>query len=211
LEHLQIDSVVEVWGANGNDLTAVAALAPRLPHLKSFEYKVFNYISSAGVTALAHHCPNLSDVAISWANHVNENSLLELARCLNLRLRRLCLSGAVNLTNANIAAIARFCPTIERLALRGVGAGVTSEAYGLLKGCLSLKVLSLQVPINENSAIAIAEHCPNLEVLIFTGSSDVYTDTYTSEDRVAFNDAAVCILLERCANLRELKNLKRSC
>ncbi|KAJ1396268.1 hypothetical protein B484DRAFT_472328 [Ochromonadaceae sp. CCMP2298] len=187
LEHLRIDSygVHRVAWLLDDISPGMLALARGLSHLQCFEYKCDGHFPPAGLRALAQHCPELQEVSIANASHLDEGSVVELAR---LNLRKLCLADAALVTDSTVAAIALHCPQIQQLALRGMRAA-TEEAYVLLKGA-KLKNLSLQVAITESGAGAIADNCPELEVLTFSG--------------LACNDAAVRVLLLRCAKLSEL-------
>mmetsp|Transcript_25947 Transcript_25947/g.56094 ORF Transcript_25947/g.56094 Transcript_25947/m.56094 type:complete len:473 (-) Transcript_25947:28-1446(-) len=188
LEHLRIDSYGCLKGWVADEVSqGMLALARGLSHLKSFEYKCDGYFPPAGLRALAQHCPELQEVSIANAFQLDEGSVVQLCR---LNLRKLCLAGAALLADSTVAAIALHCPQIQQLALWGMREA-TGEAYVLLKGCSKLKNLSLQVPITESGAGAIADNCPELEVLMFTGSA-------------VCNDAAVRVLLAGCPKLREL-------
>mmetsp|Transcript_25946 Transcript_25946/g.56089 ORF Transcript_25946/g.56089 Transcript_25946/m.56089 type:complete len:478 (-) Transcript_25946:28-1461(-) len=192
LQHLRIDSYgAVILFAEVDDVSpGMLALARGLSHLQCFEYKCDGLFPPAGLRALARHCPQLQEVSIANALQLDEGSIVELCRSAAGALRKLCLAGAALLGDSAVAAVALHCPHIEQLALRGMREA-TEEAYVLLKGCSKLKNLSLQVPITESGAGAIADNCPELEVLMFTGSA-------------VCNDAAVRVLLAGCPKLREL-------
>lgn len=115
------------------------------PYLLEFDLPECGTLTDDVLQVLREHCKMLTVVKIDCQKVENLEEVVELAKTLGPRLRKLALQNAKPLSNARLASICSACPKLHDLELRGCG------------------------EINDDGLQEVARFCSNLQTFACTG------------------------------------------
>ena len=225
--HLGLFEMMGLALTSNTFLGGVCCRARTLNFVESFGYDVPDSFRASQVTTLLRRCDGLRYVSMRNDRPLVDDEFVValMAYCTSLRSLTL-TSGSLTdsavaamarvhaglveldfayqhkLTDVALCAIAKHLPKLELLNLSYAGAGDNEISDGgviaLAQKCTALKTLLLcGIPVTDAALLAVAEHCPELQVLTVDDCEDI-------------SDTGVIALVQRCAALKSL-DLENTC
>jgi hypothetical protein len=181
-------------GVSDTVMLSIPDMCPKLQTLHVFRQdRSANPVTNVGVRALLERCPLLRETDVEYADYISHELRMELVRrcdftrfyvgglwrgldnsCLQEILR---LSGRLTslhvkscewLLDATLLVCAQHCPLLTDLSLTSCEAITPEGVVWLVVGCgATLKSVTLSgcAQLGDEVVMAIADHCPGLEVL----------------------------------------------
>ncbi|KAK3273100.1 hypothetical protein CYMTET_18643 [Cymbomonas tetramitiformis] len=198
---------------------ALEAVARACAHLRVVSAnRCGRTLTDAGMSAVAEHCDNLQELRVAFTDATDVGVQRVAERCTQLRVvvvgrvtdANLCVLGrscpwlqevhvvrrCARLTNKGLQALAKGCPELRALCVRGVAA-TDLGLKAVAEGCPKLRWLDLSfcTAVTSEGLMAVAKGCPALEI---------FCCLQAREHQGCLLQAGILELVQKCTRLEQL-------
>lgn len=194
LEDLSISVTLSTWDALDDDvMVALSESCPRLKTVTLSEHRSSPKFTDAGLIALSHGCPDLTQLYIHRTHTITDTAILTLAEHCH-KLHSLTLSANGLITSAAVCALLEANPDVTSVTLKGSSLINDEIIHSLAQARCRLAYISLEgcQDLTVDSLVALLSRCTSLCVL-------------SLHDSAAVSDALVDTVIHYCILLHSIR------